>query len=121
MKNPISTDVAYGAAGVSIVCAVMLLWPLFGNPPYGYYSVLKLVVAAGSGYAAYALWNLSARLAPICLLLLVSGAIHLLSKMHRVDWVLFNWAAVGLFSIAATIIVVFLRASRRRTYNEQKG
>jgi hypothetical protein len=109
MTKSSDTDKASGVVGVAVVCALMLLWPLLGHPPYAYYSFMKLAVAGGSVYLAYTIWELNVRFAPLCLLLLVSGGIHLFAKMRKNEWVPFNWGAVILFACAATLIVLFLR------------
>lgn len=101
-------DSAFGAAGVCAVCALMSLWPLLGHPPYGFFSVMKLSLAGGSAFAAFTLWNLSPKFAPVCFLLVATGAVHLFGKMRRQEWVPFNWTAFAVFTLAAGIILYYL-------------
>jgi hypothetical protein len=112
-------EMMLGAAGVSLVCILMLLWPLLGRPPYGFFTILKLSVALGSGYAAYSLWNMSQKFAPLCLLLVGSGALHLFAKMRRPDWFPFNLAAILLFALSTSIILFTCAAGNNRVRNER--
>ena len=99
---------AKAAAGIALIAAASLLWPLFGNPPYGYYGLMKWVVAGGSAYSAWMVYQVSRSWAPLSFLLVASGGIELLGKMRRYEWVPFNWASVVLLLVAA---VVLFRAS----------
>jgi len=88
----------------------MLAWPLFGNPPHGFYPPMKWIVAFASGAGAWAAWSVSKALLPLSLLLVASGGLELFGKMRRADWVPFNRASLILLGIAAG--VCFFSAAR---------
>jgi peptidoglycan/LPS O-acetylase OafA/YrhL len=92
--------------GVGLVCLLasgMLSWPLFGNPPYGFYAPMKWVVAFASGVGAWTMWNVSKALLPLSVLLVASGGVELFGKMRREQWVPFNWASLVLLVLAGVI------------------
>jgi hypothetical protein len=100
--------------GIGLSClaaAAMIAWPLFGNPPYGFYAPMKWVVAFASGAGAWAVWSVSKALLPLCVLLVASGGVELLGKMRREQWVPFNWASLVLLGLAS--VVCFVAASRK--------
>lgn len=107
-----SKATAFGIAFSCLVAASMLAWPLFGNPPYGFYAPMKWVVAFSSCAGAWAVWNVSKALLPLSALLVASGGVELLGKMRRHDWVPFNWASLGLLVLAA--VVCFVAAVRKQ-------
>jgi hypothetical protein len=90
-----------------MAAAAMLTWPLFGNPPYGFYAPMKWVVAFSSGAGAWAGWSRSKALLPLCVLLVASGGLELFGKMRREHWTPFNWASLILLALAA--IICFIR------------
>ena len=65
-------DWKIGICGVSVLAIGLLAYALFGRPPYVFFSLLKVTVAASAGLGAWALFILSKRYLPIslCLLLL---------------------------------------------------
>lgn len=93
-----------------LVAAALLGWPLFGNPPYGFYAPMKWVVAFATGAGAWAAWSVYKVFLPLSVLLVASGGVNLLSKMRRADWIPFNWASLVLLVLAA--IVCFAAAAR---------
>jgi hypothetical protein len=106
--------------GVGLSCFVagaMLAWPLLGNPPYGFFAPMKWVVAFASCAGAWAVWNVSKALLPLSVLLVASGGVELLGKMHRKDWVPFNWASLVLLALAA--IVCFVAVMRNQPGKEE--
>lgn len=82
------------AFGFSIASTVCLLWALLGEPPYAFYSILKMVVAATCGVIAYYGFAVTKWFTPIAIGLVGLGYIHLFEKMRREQWMPFNWAAV---------------------------
>lgn len=98
-----------------LVAAAMLAWPLFGNPPYGFYAPMKWVVAFASGAGAWAAWSFSKALLALSVLLVASGGIELLGKMRRNDWVPFNWASLILLAIGAIVCFLATRAGGSTT------
>ncbi len=95
-----------GAMGVALVAIGMLLWALYGHPPYAFYGVMKWVVAGSCAFVGWALWRRSRALAPLCLVLFTVGGIHLFGKMRREEWGMFNWAAIGALAISAGVLML---------------
>lgn len=107
-----------GTVGVAILAIAMLLWALFGSPhywslfpspPYAFYGVMKWVVAGSCCYSAWGCWKLNRALAPMCLILLSVAGIHLLGKMRKAEWPLFNWVGVAGLGLVVFIMVVALK------------
>jgi len=95
-----------GVAGIALVVALMVLWAIVGHPPYSYYSVMKLAVAVGSGFAAYSLWRITPLLAPFSFILLAIAMLHVFGQMRRHEWLPFNWAAVMALTVTAILLAV---------------
>ena len=114
------TRSAFTGIGFSCLLAgVMVACPLFGNPPYGFYYLMKWVVAFASCAGAWAAWEISRALLPLSVLLVASGGLELFGKMRRHQWVPFNWASLVLLTLAAAVcIVVAVRQSQRATKPE---
>jgi hypothetical protein len=89
----------------------MLVWPLLGNPPYGFYAPMKWVVAFASCAGAWAAWEISRALLPLSVVLVASGGLEFFGKMRRQQWVPFNWASLLLLALAASICLI--AAARR--------
>ncbi len=90
----------------ALIASSMLAWPLFGNPPYGFYEPMKWVVAFASCAGAWAVWNISRAFLPLSVLLVASGGVELLGKMRREEWVPFNWASLILLVCAGIVCLV---------------
>jgi hypothetical protein len=84
----------------------MLAWPLFGEPPYGFYAPMKWVVAFASGAGAWVVWHTSKAWMPLAVLLVASGGVELFGKMRRAEWVPFNWASLILLVVAGVFCLV---------------
>jgi hypothetical protein len=106
-----SRDWTIGIVGVGVLAEFLLVYALFGNPPYVMYFALKLVVAGATGAGAWALFALSRRYLPISCGLLLIGGIHLLGRMRRSEWVVFNWAGVVSVMVVLVILAINLRRS----------
>jgi len=89
----------------------MLAWPLFGEPPYGFYAPMKWVVAFASGAGAWAVWQFSKAWMPLSVLLVASGGVEFFGKMRRDEWVPFNWASMVLLTICA-VACLFVASKR---------
>ncbi len=100
---------AVGAVGVAVVAIAMLLWAALGSPPYAFYGVMKWVVAGSCCYSAWGCWKLNRALAPVSVILLSVAAIHLLGKMRKAEWPLFNWVGVAGLVLVVAIMTVALK------------
>lgn len=116
---PLTRATLIGIGLSCLVAAAMLAWPLFGNPPYGFYAPMKWVVAFASGAGAWAAWTVSKALLPLSVLLVASGGLELLGKMRREQWVPFNWASLVLLGIGA--VACFIAAGRREEPGEESN
>ncbi len=108
-------DWKIGICGVTFVALALLAYALFGRPPYAFFSLLKFTVAISAGLGAWALHAESKRYLPISLCLVLIGGIHLLGKMQRSQWVLFNWGAVVCLLVLVVILLIDLRRSKSGT------
>jgi hypothetical protein len=104
-----SRDLTIGIVGIGLVAQLLLVYALFGNPPYALYSVLKVAVAVATATSAGALYVLSKRYLPISFGLVLIGGIHLFGKMRRLEWVPFNWAGVVGLALAVVILMISVR------------
>lgn len=95
-----------GQIGVTVVCCAMLSWAIFGEPPYGFFDVMRWTVAAGLVWSGWLLYRCSAVLVPFSLLNLGVAALHLLGELKRDQWVPFNWAAIGALVLASVVLVI---------------
>jgi hypothetical protein len=103
-------DWKIGICGMSCVAIALLLYALFGRPPYVFFSALKWTVAASAVLGAWTLYTQSRRYLPVSVCLLVVGGIHLFGRMRRSEWVTFNWTAV----LALTVLIVILLVNLQR-------
>jgi hypothetical protein len=76
-------DWGLGICGVCSLTLAFLGYALFGRPPYAFFSLLKLMVAAAAGFGAWALYTESRRYLPISLCLLLVGLLILLVHLRR--------------------------------------
>src|SRR5437899_7908695 len=88
-------DWKIGICGLTLVALAMLAIALFGSPPYAFFSLLKLAVAASAGLGSWALYTESKRYLSISICLLLIGGLHLFGSMRKSQWVAFNWGAVA--------------------------
>ena len=91
--------------GLSLLGAGMLLWPLLGNPPYGYYSPMNIIVPVIAALGAWACFLYSRWLSPVSLALLGLALLHMGKKMRKEQWAPFNWVGVALFGFVALIML----------------
>lgn len=87
-----------------LVVTGMLLWAIYGHPPYAFYSVMKWAVAGSLVFHCRELWRRSRELAPLCLVLATIAGIHIFGKMRREEWTLFNWSAIAALGLAALVL-----------------
>lgn len=91
-------------------CMALLAWPLFNNPPYGFYSALRATTVVGGIGGAYYIYNKSSYLLPLTFFLLVISGVFAFGKMHRSEWIFYDWAAIALLgTVLVTASVSFLR------------
>lgn len=104
-----------GMVLLDLAAIAMLLYALLGDPPYSFFSILKLVVSAACGVTAAMLWRSSKWFLPLCVVLLALGWVELTGKMRRSDWVPYNWATVGALVVAGAATL----ATGSRTKDEE--
>jgi hypothetical protein len=110
--------------GIGLSCLVavaMLAWPLFGEPPYGFYAPMKWVVAFASGAGAWAVWQFSRAWLPLSVLLVASGGVEFFGKMRRDEWVPFNWASIVLLTVAGLLLLSRSRKARAMEADAEPG
>ena len=104
--------------GILLACILsiaMLSWPLLGEPPYAYYSVMKVVVAGSSFAGAWAVYQHRPWLLPLSFLLAGTGLVELLGKMQREQWVPINQASIVLLLVTGVVCTLNLKASSSRS------
>ena len=102
-------DWKIGICGMSLVAIALLVYALFGRPPYAFFSALKWTVAASAALGAWALYTESKRYLPVSAWLLLIGGIHLFGRMRRHQWASFNWMAAGTLVVLVLILLLGLR------------
>ena len=101
-------DWKVGICGLAVVAIALLLYALFGRPPYAFFSALKWTVAASAALGAWTLYTESKRYLPVSVCLLIIGGIHLFGRMRRHQWVSFNWIAVASLFVLVAILLLDL-------------
>lgn len=104
-----SRDWLIGIAWATVVVDALLLYALFGRPAYAFYGLLKWSVAVVAGLGCWALLSLSKRTLPIALCLGLIGLVHLFGKMHRHEWLLYDWAALILMIVLGIMLAAATR------------
>ncbi|MEI6513271.1 MAG: hypothetical protein WCO51_08365, partial [bacterium] len=64
-NEPMARDWLLGILGLAFLAVVMLLYAIYGRPPYAYFQLLRYVVAGTSGLGAWALFRISRIFIPI--------------------------------------------------------
>jgi len=113
MNSETKQPYLYGAIGVALLCASMILWPLLGNPPYAYYALMKFCVAAGCAYLIAILWRLSPLFAPLMLMAGGVAAVEVFGKMRRAQWVPINWAQIAALVVIALALTIYAIVKRK--------
>lgn len=103
-------DWKIGICGVALIALTLLVYALFGRPPYAFFTMLKYTVAVSAALGAWALYIESKRYLPVALVLLLIGGIHLFGRMRRSQRVKFDWGAI----ISLLLLVMILLFSLRR-------
>jgi hypothetical protein len=111
-------DWKIGICGVCVVALGSLSYALFGRPPYAFFSLLKIVVAAATLLGSWALYSESKRYLPVSLYLFLLGGIHLFGKMRRAEWVKFDWGAVA--GIGLLLLILLLTLGRTKSTDTQQ-
>lgn len=81
----------------------MLLVPLLGTPPYGYFDFSRLAVAAFAASAAWLLYQRAPEFIPVSIVLAVLGVFELFVKLSRVQRQPYDWATVAAFAVTAVV------------------
>jgi hypothetical protein len=115
-------DWRIGICGTCCLALAFLAYALFGRPPYAFFPLLKLVVAASAGLSAWGLYMENRRYIPISLCLLLVGGVHLFGRMRRSEWSYYNWSAVGCLLVVVLIFLVsVIRTEVRDEAHKFKG
>lgn len=93
----------------------MLLWAMFGDPPYPFFGVMRWSIAGVTLAAAIVTFLASQRFLPVCLLLLAIGGIHAFGKMEREDWPIYNFVAFALLAIVAIFMAWTKKSAHPKT------
>lgn len=96
-----------GALSLALLAVLSVLYPLVGQPPYAYFSLMKIFIAGASAYVAFVVYRLSPKLVAVSALVLALGALELVGKMKRADWVPYNWAHVASFAVAGLLLLTW--------------
>ncbi len=94
-------------AGISGLAILMLLWSIFGYPPYIFFVLMRVIVCIGGLIAAHFLWQKPRIFWLLPAALAVISLIHLTPRLHRDEWLPLNWIALALFAIVLAIIGVW--------------
>ena len=105
MKN-INSDLEVGLIGVAAIAVGMLLYAIYGRPPYAFFSALRLTVTVACFVEAWALFSRSRRYLPVCLFAVIIGAIQLFGRMRRTEWWFFNWCGVLVLGISGVLLIL---------------
>jgi len=113
--EPVSRDWLIGVAGAGAAVAGMLAYSLYGKPAYAFYTPMKLAVAVVAGIGCWALMTISKRYLPLALCLGFVGVVFLVGKMHKREWLPYDWAALVLMLILSGIMTTHALLRRRPT------
>ena len=105
-----------GVASAALVSAIMLTWAAAGDPPYALYSWLKVAVAGTAAFVTFTIWRFAPWLMAVGILVAGFGALILFGKMHREQWIPFDWVGVILFAGCAVtgLLMAGWRHNRER-------
>lgn len=98
-------------AGAAAVSAILLAWAAAGIRPYAFYGWLRLIVGATSLYVAYTFWHYAPRIVGLGFLAVGFGGLIFFARMHREQWIPFDWAGAIVFAACAACGFYF---SKRR-------
>jgi len=93
----------------------MLTYALEGRPPYPFFGLMKVIVAASSAMGAYLTYTHWKWLAPLGILLLMTGFVEITANMHKFQWV--PWNRASLVFLSASTVVSILELNGRRPLN----
>jgi predicted membrane channel-forming protein YqfA (hemolysin III family) len=99
----------FGIAALNLIGVGMLLYALYGRPPYSFFSILKLVVVAGCVLSAFYVFLRSPVLIVLSVALGICGWVELTGKYRRADWALPNWITACVLVLALVVAVWPLR------------
>lgn len=93
----------------SAIGAAAPLYVLLGRPPYGFFSFLKWIEVGAALCAWPALYKMSRNMTLLGIAMAVEVLIQVFGKMHRFQWVPYDWFGVATFSISALALTMFSR------------
>lgn len=104
-------NLALAAIGCTMFTDTLLLWAIFGTPPYAFFGFLRIALGVTAVLVAYLGFKSTKLFAPLSLALISISYVHFTAKLQRVQWVPFNWAAIGILTVSS---IVFYNVERRR-------
>jgi hypothetical protein len=90
---------------VNVVAIAALMWAIVGEPPYGFFGYLQLLVPVACVWSARKAYEVSPWLTPLSAGLAGVAFVEFTGKMRREQWLPWNWAGVGLLAVASIAIV----------------
>ncbi|MEI6513925.1 MAG: hypothetical protein WCO51_11730 [bacterium] len=121
-NEPIARDWLLGILGLAFLSVVMLLYAIYGRPPYAYFQLLRYVVAGASGLGAWALFKISRIFIPLSCLLVGMGIVFVTTSMRRNQWLVFDWSAFAMFALLIVILLInLIRNFKSDTKDSQSG
>ena len=105
-SNSISDEMSKSAIGVgaAIFTDILLLWAIFGSPPYSFFGFMRAILFITSVYFSVVLFRANRMLTPLSLGLLALSSFHVVSRMPRAQWIPFNWLAIGVISVSSLVL-----------------
>lgn len=97
------SSLGLAAIGCTVFTDTLLLWAIFGNPPYAFFGFLRVALGVTAVLVAYIGFQSTKVFAPLSLALVSISYVHFTAKLQRVQWVPFNWAAIGILTISSIV------------------
>jgi hypothetical protein len=97
------------AIGCAVFTVTLLLWAIYGTPPYAFFGFLRCALGVTAVLLAFLGFKSTKLFAPLSLALVSIAYVHFTAKMQRVQWVPFNWAAIGILTVSSIVLYIVER------------
>ncbi len=104
-----SESIGSAAIGCTMFTDTLLLWAIFGSPPYAFFGFLRIALGVTAFLVAYLGFKSTKLFAPLSLALVSISYVHFTAKLQRVQWVPFNWAAIGILTVSSIVLYIVER------------